>query len=166
VEVGFPHEDAEAALDDLIETVTGGHVTAVKIVLTSVVLALAVYQVLLMAVGYGKVRPPFLSADSASVAHRTVGDTILVLVAVIGVACLAYYGIEDSVREGAPGPDGRVTLHVVAGFALVGLLALKLAVLHRWRRAQRLLPLLGVGVLALLFVTWLSSAGAFLVGAG
>src|SRR5688572_17472105 len=82
-------ECAEAALDDVIEAVTGGHVTAVKIVLTSVVLALAVYQVLLMAVGYGKVRPPFLSAASASAAHRTVGDTILVLVVVIGAACLA-----------------------------------------------------------------------------
>ena len=163
---GSRHEDTEAALDDLIEAVTGGHVTAVKIVLTSVVLALAVYQVLLMAVGYGKVRPPFLSPASASVAHRTVGDTILVLVVVIGAACLAYYGIEDSVRDGAPGPDGRVTLHVVTGFALAGVLAVKLAVLHWWRRAQRLLPLLGVTVLSLLFVTWFSSAGAFLVGAG
>lgn len=157
-------ECAEAALDDVIEAVTGGHVTAVKIVLTSVVLALAVYQVLLMAVGYGKVRPPFLSAASASVAHRTVGDTILVLVLVIGAACLAYHGIEDSVRDGAPGPDGRVTLHVVAGFTLAGVLALKLVVLHWWRRAQRLLPLLGVALLSLLFVIWLSSAGAFLVG--
>lgn len=143
--------------------ITGGQVTAVKIVLTSVLLALAAYQAMLMAVGYRLVRPPFLSAESAAVAHRAVGDAVVVLVVVCGAFCLGYYGIEDSVRDHAPGPDSRVTLHVVASFALAGVLALKLVVLHAWRRAQRFLPLLGVGVLSLMFVTWLSSAGAFLV---
>jgi hypothetical protein len=151
-------------VEDLIETVTGGHVTAVKIVLASTLLALAVYQAMLMAVGYGKVRPPFLSAASASMAHRAVGDAIVVLVVVVAAFCLGYYGIEDSARDGAPGPDARVTLHVVAGFALLGVLALKLFVLHVWHRAQGLLPALGLTVLSLLFIIWLSSAGAFLVG--
>lgn len=151
-------------MEDLLEAATGGHVTAVKIVLTSVLLALAVYQAMLMAVGYGKVRPPFLTPVSAAAAHRAVGDAIVVLVLVVGAACLGYYGIEDSVRDGAPGPEGRVTLHVVVSFALVGVLGLKVVVLHRWRRAQRFLPLLGLSVLTLLFLTWLSSAGAFLVG--
>lgn len=151
-------------MEDLIEVATAGHVTAVKIVLTSVMLALAAYQALLMAVGYGKVRPPFLAPMSASVAHRAVGDAIVVLVIVVGAFCLGYYGIEDSVREGAPGPDARVTLHVAASFALVGVLALKLMVLHRWQRAGRFLPLLGLSVLSLFFLTWLSSAGAFLLG--
>lgn len=151
-------------MEDLVGAVAGGQLTAVKIVLTSVLLALAAYQVMLIAVGYAVVRPPFLSSASASVAHRMVGDAILVLVLVVGAACLGYYGIEDSVRDGAPGPEGRVSLHVGASFALVGVLGLKLFVLHVWRRGSRFLPLLGVGVLSLLFVTWLSSAGAFLVG--
>jgi hypothetical protein len=153
-------------VEDLIEAVTGGQATAVKIVLASVLLALAVYQAMLMAVGYGKVRLPFLTPVSASEAHRAVGDAILVLVLLVGAACLGYYGIEDRVRDGAPGPDGRVTLHVIAGFALVAVLGLKVVVLHAWHRAQRLLPVLGLSVLSLLFVTWLSSAGAFLVGPG
>lgn len=153
-------------MEDVVEVVTAGHVTAVKIVLASVLLALAVYQALLMAVGYGKLRPPFLAPANASAAHRMVGDAVVVLVVVVGGFCLVAYGIEDSVREGAPGPDGRATLHVVASFALIGVLAVKLGVLHRWRRAQRFLPLLGVTVLFLFFVTWLSSAGAFLVGSG
>lgn len=152
-------------MEDLVEVVTGGHVTAVKIVVTSVMLALATYQALLMAVGYGKVRPPFLTPGNASVAHRAVGDAIVVLVLVVGAFCLGVYGIEDSVQEGAPGPDSRVSLHVLASFALVGVLAVKLLVLHRWRAAQRFLPLLGLSVLFLFFVTWLSSAGAFLLGA-
>lgn len=152
-------------MENLIEVMTAGHVTAVKIVLTSVMLALALYQVMLMAVGYGRVRPPFLTAGNASVAHRAVGDAIVVLVVVVGAFCLGYYGIEDSVRDGAPGPEGRVTLHVVSSFALVAVLALKLLVLHRWHRAQRLLPVLGLSVLSLFLLTWLTSAAAFLLGA-
>lgn len=151
-------------MEDLVEAMAGGQVTAVKIVVTSALLALAVYQAMLMAVGYGKVRPAFLTAASASTAHRMVGDAIVVLVVLVGALCLGAYGIEDSAREGTPGPDARVPLHVGSSFALVGLLAVKLAVLHRWQRAQRFLPLLGIGVLALLFVAWLSSAGAFLLG--
>jgi hypothetical protein len=156
--------EAGRSVEDLIEAVTGGHTTAVKIVLTSTLLSLAVYQAMLMAVGYGKVRPPFLSTASASMAHRAVGDAIVVLVVVVSAFCLGYYGIEDSPRDGTPGPDSRVTLHVVAGFALLGVLALKLFVLHGWHRAHGLLPALGLTVLSLLFIIWLSSAGAFLVG--
>ena len=151
-------------MEDLIEMVTGGQVTAVKVVLTSVLLALGVYQAMLMTVAYGLARLPFLTSASASVAHRAVGDTILVLVLLVAVFCLVNFGIEDSVEDGAPGPDSRVTIHVIAGFTLVGVLTLKVIVLHFWRWAQRFLPLLGVAVLSLLFVTWLSSAGAFLMG--
>lgn len=86
-------------MEDVVEVVTAGHVTAVKIVLASVLLALAVYQALLMAVGYGKLRPPFLTPASASAAHRMVGDAVV---------------------------------------ALIGVLAVKLAVLHRWQRARGL----------------------------
>lgn len=150
-------------MEDLVEQLAGGHVTAVKIVLTSVIVAVAVYQVLLMAVTYGKIRTPYLEPDSAATTHRTVGDALVALVLFVGLLCLMAYGIEDSVREGAPGPDARVPLHVAASFALVPVLGLKLLVLHRWHRASRFLPLLGIGVLTLLFVTWLTSAGAFLV---
>jgi hypothetical protein len=47
-------------VEDLLETVTRGNVDEVKIVLASVVAALAVYQLVLVAVGYGKLRLPFL----------------------------------------------------------------------------------------------------------
>jgi len=130
------------------------------------VLALAGYQAILMAVGYGWLRPRFLTAGSASAAHRVVGDVIVALVLVVAAFCLGYYGIEDSPQDAAPGPEGRVTLHVVASFALLGVLALKLVVLHLWHRAARFLPLLGLTVLFLLFVSWFSSAGAFLLGPG
>ena len=45
---------------------TRGNVAQVKTVLATVVMALAVYQVLLMGVGYGKLRPWFLKPKAAS----------------------------------------------------------------------------------------------------
>lgn len=151
-------------MEHLVEQAVGGQVTALKIVLTSVVTALAVYQVLLMAVGYGVLRLPFLRPASASVAHRVVGDTIVALVVLIGLLCLAYFGIEDSVADGAPGPDSRAAWHSAASFALVAALAVKLLVLHRWHSLNRFLPALGILVLTLFVMTWLTSAGAFLIG--
>jgi hypothetical protein len=65
-------------VEDLIDTVTRGNPTEVKVLLVSVALALAVYQLVLIAVGYGKLRPPFLAASPATRAHRAVGDTIAV----------------------------------------------------------------------------------------
>ncbi len=150
-------------MEDLVRTLVAGNVTAVKIVLTSVVTALALYQVALMAVGWGTVRLPVLDAATASAAHRAVGDAIVVLVVLVGVACLAVHGVEDSVREPAPGPEQRAAWHAAASVALAGALGLKLLVLHVWRAAGRFLPLLGVTVLALLVATWLTSAGAFLL---
>ena len=40
-------------MEQLIEDVTRGNVTEVKVVLASMILALAIYQVLLAAVAYG-----------------------------------------------------------------------------------------------------------------
>jgi hypothetical protein len=40
-------------LEDLIDTLTRGNATEVKVLLASVALALAVYQLVLIAVGYG-----------------------------------------------------------------------------------------------------------------
>ena len=149
-------------MEDLFTSVAGGNITAVKVMLTSVVTALAAYQVLLMSVGYGWVRLPFLAPASASSAHRAVGGTIVVLTLVVGAACLAVHGFEDSVRPGAPGPDARAGWHSAVSVGLVVVLATKLLVLHAWRRFEAALPALGIGVLMLFIATWLTSAGAFL----
>ena len=49
-------------MEDLIDSVTRGNPTEVKVLLASVALALAVYQLVLISVAYGKLRPPFLKA--------------------------------------------------------------------------------------------------------
>jgi hypothetical protein len=137
-------------MEGLIEDLTRGNPTEVKVILASVALALAVYQLVLIAVGYGKLRPPFLAAPPATQAHRAVGDSIVVLLVVVAVMCVGYFGFEEG------------GLHVVAAIALLVVLALKILVVRRWHAMNRFLPALGVSVWLLLAVTWLTSAGDFL----
>jgi Family of unknown function (DUF6529) len=82
-------------VEDLIEELTRGNVTEVKVMLASVVLGLAVYQVLLAAVTCGWLRLPFLERGSAGWTHRASGDTILVLTVVIAIMCIGDSGFED-----------------------------------------------------------------------
>ena len=138
-------------MEDVVETLTRGNPTEVKVLLASVALALGVYQVFLISVGYAKVRLPFLASQPASRTHRAVGDTIVVLLVVVSVMCLGVYGFDD---EGVS--------HGIVGLVLVAVLALKVSVVRRGLGLGRFLPLLGLGVLGLLLTTWLLSAGDFL----
>jgi Family of unknown function (DUF6529) len=138
-------------LEDLIETLTRGNPTEVKVLLASVALGLAVYQLVLIAVGYGKLRLPVLAAAPASRTHRAVGDTIAVLLVVTAAMCVGYFGFEDD-----------ASLHMVAAIGLLTVLALKIAVIRWWHRLGRFLPALGISVWVLLALTWLTSAGDFL----
>ena len=137
-------------MEQLIDELTRGNVTEVKVVLATVILALAAYQLLLAAVAYGWLRVPFLESAAASWTHRASGDAIVVLTVLVATACLTYYGFEDG---GA---------HAVLGCVLLGAIALKVVVVRVGGRASTLLPLLGVSVLALFGLTWLTSAGDFL----
>jgi small-conductance mechanosensitive channel len=138
-------------VEDLIDTLTRGNPTEVKVVLASVALSLAVYQLVLIAVGYGKLRPPFLAARPAAAAHRAVGDTIVVVLVVVALMCVGYFGLEDD-----------AALHIAAAIALLSVLALKIVVLRWWHSMGRFLPALGISVWLLLALTWLTSAGDFL----
>lgn len=124
--------------------------TEVKVVLATVLLGLAVYQVGLMAIGYGKVRLRMLGARPASSAHRAIGDTIVLIAIVVALACI--FAAED---------DGGA--HAIAGSTLLAVLALKIVV-RWWRGASRFLPLLGLSLLTLYSITWATSAGSFLFG--
>jgi uncharacterized protein DUF6529 len=137
-------------VEDLIDELTRGNVTEVKVVLASVVLALGVYQLALAAVSYGKVRPRFLEAGPATWVHRVSGDTLLVLAVLVAIACISYYGFEEG---GA---------HAVFGCLLLGALALKVLAVRIGGSHSPLLPWIGVALFALLAATWLTSAGDFL----
>lgn len=137
----------------LISDLARGNVTEVKVVLASVVTALAGYQVVLMSIGWGKVKVPFLKAPPASFAHRAIGDAIVAITLVIAFMCVGYFGFDD---------DGA--FHAVTGALLLAVLAFKIMVIRRWHSLSRLLPLLGTLVLVLFVVTWVSSAGGALAG--
>jgi hypothetical protein len=136
-------------LEQLIEDVTRGNVTEVKVVLATVILALACYQLVLAATAYGWIRLPF-AAGPASWTHRASGDAIVVLTVVVATMCIGYYGFEDG------------GTHAVVAIALLGAIALKVLAVRIGGRVGRLLPLLGVSLFTLLGITWLTSAGDFL----
>ena len=138
-------------MEDVVETLTRGNVAEVKVVLASVALALGVYQLAVIAVGYGKLKLPFLAAPPAFKAHRAVGDTIALLLLITGLMCVSVYGFEDD----------KAT-HAIAGTALLAVLALKVSVVRRDFGLGRYLPVIGLSVFALLCLTWLTSAGVVL----
>ena len=139
-------------MEDLFESLTRGNVAEVKIVLASVIAALAIYQLALIAVGYGKLRPSFLAARPAALSHRAIGDAIVLLAFLVGLMCLSVYGFDD---EGG--------IHAIAGVAVLAALAVKVGVV-RWggQRLGRVLPVIGLTVFALFMLTWATSAGDFL----
>src|SRR6478672_10396999 len=114
-------------MEQLVEDLANGNVSQVKFVFTLVVAALAVYQLVLIVVGYGKLRTPLLAVRAASWTHCASGDAIVVFIVLVGLACLAYYGVGEHER----------TLHVVAGFALAVVLAFKTAVIRWWHGLSR-----------------------------
>ncbi len=143
------------SFEELIESAPRGNVAEVKTVLASIAFALGVYQLVAIAVGYGKLRLPFLDAGPATRAHRAVGDSIAVILLLVGVACLSYYGLEE---------DDKL-VHMISGSALLTVLAIKVAVVRRGRRPSRALPILGLTVFALIALTWATSAGELLADA-
>jgi hypothetical protein len=147
-------------MEDFVETLTRDNVSEVKVVLASIVTALAVYQVLLMVVGYGKVWLPFLKPKAASFTHRASGDTIVLITLLVALMCISYFGWDDSSHS----DDESSSLHAIAGVLLLGVLGLKIVVIRWWHRMGRYLPVLGVAVLALFLVTWFGSAGNYLWG--
>lgn len=155
---------AKEPMEDLVETMTRGNVPQVKTVLTSVVAALAVYQVAMMAVGYGKVKVPFLKPRAATFAHRSVGDAIFPLTVLVGWMCWAYFGVEDGIEHAADDESARAALHVIAGTLLIAVLVLKIIVVRWWKGLDRYLPHLGLTVFALFALTWVTSAGDYLAG--
>src|SRR3712207_784074 len=119
-------------MEDLVETLTRGNVTEVKVLLASVALALAAYQLLTIAVGYGRLRLPFLAARPASRTLRAVRVTIALLLLCTGVMRVGVHGVEDDAAG-----------HAIAGSALLAVLAGKVSVVRRDFGLGRFLPVVG-----------------------
>jgi hypothetical protein len=137
-------------VEDLVDSITRGNPGSVKTVLASVVLALAVYQLILAAIGYGKL--PLVKPQTAFFTHRASGDMIAVLVVVVALMCLAVFGFEDD-----------YTLHIAAALGALAVLAVKVAVVRSGKGGQYL-PYLGTLLFVLLAITWFTVAPGFIAG--
>lgn len=137
-------------MEDLVVDLTRGNPSSVKTVLASVVLALAVYQLLLAAIGYRKL--PVGKPGPAFFTHRASGDMLAVLIVVVAVMCLAVFGFE-----------GDYLLHMVAAIGSLVVLGVKIAVVRSGKGGQ-FLPYLGTLLFLLLAVTWFTVAPDFLAG--
>ena len=151
-------------MDDWVDGLSRGNVAQVKTVLATIVIALAAYQLVLMAVGYGKLRPSFLKPRAASYSHRAVGDALIAVAILVAFMCISYFEVGDGIEHAADGETTRATIHVVAGFATLGVIALKVIVVRWWKAADRFLPAIGITLFTLLGITWVTSAGDYLWG--
>jgi hypothetical protein len=137
-------------MEDLVVDLTRGNPSSVKTVLASVVLALAVYQLLLAAIGYRKL--PVGKSGPAFLTHRASGDMLAVLIVVVAVMCLSVFGFQ-----------GDYLLHMVAAIGSLVVLGVKIAVVRSGKGGQ-FLPYLGTLLFLLLAVTWFTVAPDFLAG--
>jgi Family of unknown function (DUF6529) len=151
-------------VEEFVNGVTRGNVSQVKTVLASVVMALAAYQVVLMAVAYGKLRVPFLKPKAASFTHRAVGDAAVAVGIFVAFLCYSYFGVGDGIEHARGEESGRAAIHVVAGSLFVVAVAFKVIVVRWWRRLDRFLPAIGLTMFSLFSVAWLTSAGNYLWG--
>ena len=151
-------------MEEFVDQLTRGNVSQVKTVLASVVLALAVYQVLLMAVGYGKVRVPFLKPKAAAFTHRAVGDAAVAVALVVAFLYYSYFGVGDGIEHARGEESTRGAIHVVAGSLFVAIAILKIVVVRWLRRLDRFLPAIGLTMFSLLAIAWVTSAGNYLWG--
>jgi hypothetical protein len=137
-------------VEDFVVDITRGNPSSVKAVLASVVLALAVYQLLLAAIGYRKL--PLINAKAAFFTHRASGDAIALLIVVVALMCLAVFGFEDD-----------YALHIAAAIGALCVLAIKIFVVRSGKGGQ-FLPYLGTLLFLLLAVTWFTVVPDFLAG--
>jgi len=140
-------------MEDFVSALANGRVSEVKIVLASALAVTAAYQVTLMAVGYGKLKLPFLAPAPASSAHRAIGDAAMVVTLIVSAMCIGYFGFEAEEADA----------HVPIALALLAVFAFKVAVVRWWRRLDFLLPWLGVTLLILFIATWASAAAPHLI---
>jgi hypothetical protein len=134
-----------------LNDVTDGHLLAWKVVLASLVFALAGLQVAMAGSFWGGGIP--VSADVAAGVHRWSGRMLLVLAVGVAFSCLIG-------PAGSTSPT-RVLLHSLFGTALFVLLIVKFALLKLVRSGQQWLPLAGSLLFLSFFAVWATSVADY-----
>lgn len=141
--------DVVGFLNDL----TGGELLLWKVVLSTVVFALAGLQVAMAARLWGATGFPGTTPATAAAVHRWSGRAAVVLSLVVGFACLAG-------PAGATSPT-RVALHTAFGSLLFAALAAKFLCLRVVASGARYLPAVGVGLFLSFAAVWATSVADY-----
>lgn len=136
-----------------LNDITGGELLLWKVVLSTIVFALAGLQVALAARLWGATGFPDTSPAVAATVHRWSGRVAVLLSLVVGFACLAG-------PAGATSPT-RVVLHTVFGSLLFAVLAAKFLVLRVVASGARYLPVVGVGLFLAFAAVWATSVADY-----
>ncbi len=134
----------------------GGDLLLLKVIVATIVFALAGLQVFMAARFWGKSEVPGIAQDLAAKIHRLNGRVALPLATLVALTCLA----------GPAGPTSptRVLLHSLFGTALFAVLATKFTILRVLRRGDRFVPYLGATVFLLFGGLWATSVFQYVTG--
>lgn len=137
----------------LLNDITGGELLLWKVVLSTVVFALAGLQVAMAARFWGVTGFPGVSPAVAATVHRWSGRSTVLLAVIVGFACLAG-------PAGATSPT-RVLLHTVFGSVLFAVLAAKFLLVRVVRAPDRLLPGVGIALFLSFAAVWATSVADY-----
>jgi hypothetical protein len=125
-----------------LNDVTGGQLLLWKVVVTSIVFALAGLQVAMAARFWGRPFLVSLSPGAAVRVHRMSGRLALTLGVLVALTCI--------VGPAGPLTPTRVALHSILGVLVFAVLTAKFLVLKVLRQGDNILPLIG----SVLFLTF------------
>jgi hypothetical protein len=125
-----------------LNDITGGQLLLWKVVITTIVFALAGLQVAMAARFWGRPFLVSLSPGTAVRVHRMSGRLALTLGVLVALTCI--------VGPAGPLSPTRVALHSVFGILVFTVLAAKFLVLKVLRQGGNVLPLIG----SVLFLTF------------
>jgi hypothetical protein len=136
-----------------LNDVTGGQLLLWKVVVTSIVLALAGLQVAVAARFWGRPSIIAVSPGTAVRIHRTSGRLALTLGVIVALTCI--------VGPAGPLSPTRVALHSIFGILVFAILTAKFVVLKVLRSGGNALPLIGSALFIAFGAIWATSVADY-----
>jgi len=138
---------------NFLNDITGGHLLLWKVVLTSVVFALAGLQVAMAARFWGRPLLVSLSPGTAVRVHRMSGRVALTLGVLVALTCI--------VGPAGPLSPTRVALHSIFGIAVFTVLTVKFLLIKVLRQGDSVLPLIGSLLFLAFGAIWATSVADY-----
>jgi hypothetical protein len=145
---GRVHDPTQHALFTLFFTNT----IRMKAWLATVVVVLAVVQILSALRLYGKIKVPRRAPSWLGDFHRLMGTLAFIVSIPVAFHCLWSLGFKSDLG------NARTVIHSVLGCAFYGAIATKVIVVRSPKLPDRVLPVVGGTVFAILVGLWLSSS--------